>query len=107
MTRYKTLEQKMFNNKKEIKALWSAKFADQAKGLEAYLEDMKEDIDFDYIWSDDYVYDIDQNVTHEVATEILELDFDNDEDQEFYSDYANDISEFGNNDLHTILNKFN
>ena len=106
MTRYKVLEQKMFNNKKEIKTLWSNKFADQAKGLEAYLEDMKEDIDFDYIWSDDLVYDIDQNITHEVATEFLGIDFENDEDAEFFSDYANEISEIGNNDMHEIIKKY-
>ena len=106
MTRYKILEQKMFNNQKEIKALWSKEFKLHEKSLKGYLEDMKEDIDFDYIWSDDLVFDVDQDITHTVATDLLGVDFDNDEDAEFFSDYANEISEMGNVDMYELIKEY-
>ena len=47
-------------------------------------------------FSEDYLYEEDQNIVHTIACDVLGVDFDNEEDEDFYSDYQNDISDKAN-----------
>ena len=56
------------------------------------------------VFSEDYLYDADTNITHQIFTDLMGGDFDNEEDAEFYYDYANEISDLSNDIVYTTIN---